>query len=244
MAICPTKSIRVEGLDYERDFYDIAALREGTGGFFDLIATRRAIRNYTDLPVSRDQLDRIVNAVALAPPGFPPHKISVSVVQDRDTMRKALPAMIDLYDTLTRAIENPIARYFIKRETGIKRYRTMRWHLIPVMRARLPELKAGTEDTITRGAPAMLLFHADEKGEDVRADAMIDAAYAMLAAHALGLGACIVDLIPPAINKKNDLRKLFAIPRTDEVLAAVIVGHPKYVYRRGIRRPLRSVHWI
>ena len=41
---------------------------------------------------------------------------------------------------------------------------------------------------------------------------MISVTYAMLAAHSFGLGATIIGLISPAINKVKEIKELFQIP--------------------------------
>lgn len=120
----------------------------------------------------------------------------------------------------------------------------MREHLIPLLKSRLPELKKGTEDTITRYAPAMILFLADKHDEDISKDISIAATYGMLATHSLGLGGSIMDLIPPAIDKNKELRKLFCIPDNGQVVTFIIIGYPKYKYQRGIKRELKSVTWL
>ncbi len=75
---------------------------------------------------------------------------------------KALPFMIELYDFLFKAWSSPISRYFIKKEVGSKKFKQMESHLIPMLQIHLSGLKNGTEDTITRNSPAMILFHADK----------------------------------------------------------------------------------
>ena len=112
------------------------------------------------------------------------------------------------------------------------------------MKIRLPDLKAGVEDTITRNAPAMIIFHADKEAENYREDIYIALTYGFLAAHSLGLGGSAMDLIPPPIERNKELRKMFSIPDNNEVVGSMIVGFPKYKYRRAIKRELKSVTWI
>jgi nitroreductase len=244
MAVCPSKAIVVEGLAYEHDLYPLPHGAVEHLPFMEMIRTRRAIRVFKDQPVPKHALDQITRAIALAPPGFTPLKTEIVVVQDTDVIRQALPAMISVYEHLVSAMDHPIARLFIRRKVGAAKFRTLQRHVVPLMRNRLPELKLGVEDTITRSAPAMIIFHADRHAENYESDIFIAMTYAFLAAHALGLGATAIDLIPPAIENDRGLRKLFSIPDGNVVVAAVILGYPKYRYQRGILRELKRVTWI
>lgn len=209
-----------------------------------MIANRRAIRNFQDKPVPRELLEKIVQAIAFAPPSFPPIKTEIVIVQDRALIRKALPYMIEVYDFLVKAMNNPVIRLFIRRKVGKETFNTIRNHVVPLLKSRLPELKMGVEDTITRCPPAMIIFHANRDQENYEADIYIALSYGFLAAHALGLGGSAMDIIPPAMERSRELRKMFLIPEKNRVLASMIVGYPKYQYKRGIRRNLKSVKWI
>jgi nitroreductase len=105
-------------------------------------------------------------------------------------------------------------------------------------------MKNGTEDAITRNAQAMILFHADKQSDNFRSDIFIALGYALLKAHSLGIGATAIDLIPPAIEKTPYLKQLFQIPEENEVVASMILGYPKYKYKRAIKRQLKSIIWI
>ena len=241
MSVCPASAVFIGGLSYEKDFCDMPDAVSFEQGFFNLILTRRAIRNFADKPVPKEMLEKIMQAISLAPPGFPPIKHEITVVQDPDIIKKALPCMVDFYDDLYKAFHNPIKKYFIGKEAGKNKFRQMESHLIPMLEVRLPGLKNGTEDTITRNAPAMILFHAGKTREDILGDIYIAATYCMLAAHAIGLGGSVMEIIPPVINRKAELRAMFGIPEGNEVIASVILGFPKYKYRRCIIRTMKSI---
>jgi nitroreductase/NAD-dependent dihydropyrimidine dehydrogenase PreA subunit len=244
MAVCATKAIQVPGLSYDRDFFPLPRLAEGAADlYFDLIASRRAVRVFKDEPVPRELLEKVVRAIAFAPPSFPPLQISLIVVQDTALIRQALPLMVDLYDRLVHAMRSPVGRLIVRSRMDKSKYRLLRRHVVPLMERRLPELKSGAEDTITRRAPAMILFHAPRTAENYLTDIHIGMAFGMLAAHALGLGACAIDLVPPAVDRSPALRALFNIPETDEVAGCLILGFPKYRSQRAIRRELKRVTW-
>ena len=245
MAICPTQSVHVPGLDYEQDFYALPKVQEDSEqAFFDLLSTRRATRSFLKREVPHEVLEKIVQAIQLAPPGFPPVKTELVVVQNTELIRESLPLMISLYENLVNAVKHPIARYFVKRSAGRETYITLKNHLVPLLIERMPDLKSGKEDTILRRAPAMILFHANRNSENYKADLYIALTYGFLAAHALGLGATAMDLIPPAVDRDPALRKLYKIPDENEVAASMILGYPKHHFLRGIRRELKSVTWL
>ena len=241
MAACPTKSISIEGLSYDRDFFELTQRRENWQEvFFDLISSRRSIRNFKDKPVPRELLEKIVQAVTFAPPGFTPLTVELTVVNNPELIRRAVPIMAEMYNGLLKMQANPIMRPVLKGMVGKETYQLLSEHVLPLMKVRMPGLKAGSEDTIARGAPAMILFHAPIQNEDI----FIALAFGLLAAHSLGLGACAIGLIPPTINRNPELRKMFQIPEGNTVLSSMILGYPKYKYARGIKRSPAGLTWI
>lgn len=243
MAVCKTKSVFVNGYSYENDFFPLPDVNNGANTFRDLIFTRRAIRNFTSQPVPKALLEKIVEAISYAPPSLPPQKIKLVVVQSKETIRMGLPFMITFYENLTKVIKNPIVKRIIRKEVGAEKFSTLNGHVIPLMKIRMPKLLSGEEDTITRGAPAMILFLA-EKGQDASSDILIAATYGMIASHSLGLGGSIMDLIPPAINRELQLQQLFEIPKGHSVVSALIIGYPKINYQRGIKKQTKEVTWL
>jgi ferredoxin len=241
MAACPTMSISIEGLSYEKDFFELPQRQEGwQEAFYGLISSRRSIRNFQDRPVPRELLEKIVRAITFAPPGFTPHTVELTVINNRELIRGAVPLMAEMYDSLIKMQANPFMRPIFKLMVGRDNYQVLSGHVLPLMKARMPALKAGAEDTIARDAPAMILFHAPTHNEDI----FIALAFGLLAAHSLDLGACAIGLIPPAISRDPKLMKLFRIPKGNIVLSSMLIGYPKYKYSRGIKRSPAGLTWI
>ena len=241
MAACPEKAITVAGLDYNKDFFD---LPEIINSFDALIQSRRSVRAFKDIPVPADLLEQIVSAISYAPPSFPPIKVEITVIRDKQLIKESLRHMINLYDKLMQGLSNPVAKLIILRKTGQERFRVIQNHIVPMFKIKLPFMKSGTEDAITRNAPAMILFHANKQCDNYAADIYIALAYALLKAHTLGLGATAIDLIPPAIERTPVLKQMFKIPEENEVVASMILGYPKFKYKRAIQRQLKSITWI
>jgi nitroreductase/NAD-dependent dihydropyrimidine dehydrogenase PreA subunit len=244
MMICSMQSVFVDGLDYETDFIELAKNQIDVDAFENLLISRRSVRVFKDKPVPRETLERIVEMITFAPMGFTPHKNTITVVSHRETIEQGLPTVVTMYEGLQERIAKPISRYFIKRMLDPGGFAALEEHVLPTLKYRLPEMRAGKYDTITRGAPAMLLFHAPPTAAHYVEDSFIALAYGLLAAHALGLGACAIGLIPPVVNRSGSLRALFQIPDGHVVTSCMVLGYPKYRFKRGIRREMAGVNWI
>ncbi len=109
MAICPSQSIIVDGLDYSRDFFAIPKGPVAEMPFLEMIKTRRAIRVFREEPVPKELLKKVVQAITFAPPVYTPIKTEIVVVQDTEVIRQALPEMIKVYD---RSYEPPSGAIF------------------------------------------------------------------------------------------------------------------------------------
>lgn len=244
MAVCSEKAIQVEGLSYDKDFFDLPGNTDIEPAFTALTESRRSVRSFKDMAIPKDKLEQVVKAISLAPPSFPPLKTEIVVVQDRQLIQQALPYMVQLYDNLMNGLKNPIGRFIVRKKVGAEKLRVIQNHVVPMFNIKLPFMKNRTEDAITRNAQAIILFHADKQADNYKADIYIAMTYALLKAHSLGIGATAVDLIPPAVERVPYLRQLFKIPDQNEVVASVILGYPKYKYKRAIKRELKSVTWV
>ncbi len=243
MAACPTASIQIEGMEYGRDLVDLPEREVDAKALDGFFLTRRSVRSFTNEPVRRELLEKIVSAITMAPMSFTPNKVEVTVVPDRATIESALPVMLESYEQLAAMLKRPVPRFFIRRELGPDAWIAMN-HVLPSLAWRLPEMRDGGLDTLTRGAPALLLFHAPPAGGNVSEDVFIAATYALLAAHATGLGATMIGLVPPMVQRSPKLRDLFKIPTGNKVFASVILGHPRFRFRRAIRRKLAGLTWV
>jgi len=58
------------------------------------------------------------------------------------------------------------------------------------------------------------------------------------------LTGAIIGLIPPIVDRSKILRKRYGIPKENKVVTSLILGHPKYTYKKSIRRALAGVRTI
>ncbi len=242
MAICSTGAIHVEGLDYGKELIELPDHNVDPGSFTDFLANRRSIRHFKDKPVPDEVIGRILDPLSYAPYGCEPGKMHITVVNNRETIESALPHIEEFLDNIIKWIDHPIASRMIKRKKSAETFNTIRNHLYPISASGNYKLEYG--DRITRNAPALMIFHAPVDAEEHTRNAMIYATYAMLATHAMGLGASMNGLVPAALNKEGKIRRIFRIPEGHDAVISLMLGYPKYKYRRAVRRETRNIHWV
>jgi nitroreductase/NAD-dependent dihydropyrimidine dehydrogenase PreA subunit len=244
MAVCPRQAIHIEGLEWDQDFLPLPKPPIRLDDFSDLIAGRRAVRAYRQTPVPRPVLESLLEAIRWAPMSYAPPKLSITVIDDPQILVAAKPLMAKCYRILLQKISDPFVRPFVRRSLPADEYTALTEHLLPTLPYRVREAESNSWDSFLRDAPAAILFHAPRDAGGVASDAVIALTYGLLAAHATGLGACGIGLIPPAVNRIPELRRLFQIPEGHEVATAMILGYPKYQYRRGIRRSFPAIRFL
>jgi len=240
MAVCNTKSVFANGLTYEKDFFEFSENKD----FVSLLEQRRSVRRFKPKPVSKEELEKILFTVSQAPHGDAHHNVEITVINNREKIMESLPLMSAFYDKLAKWLHNPIMRSIIKKRKGKDTLNTLMNHLLPRIEGGLYKQIDTDYDGITRGSHTLMIFHAHKDSEEHKEDAFILVTYAMLTAHSLGLGATIVGLVPAALNKEPELRKMFGIPDDHDSVISLIMGYPKYKYKRGIKRNLKKINWI
>ncbi|MCW8848599.1 MAG: nitroreductase family protein [Melioribacteraceae bacterium] len=242
MAICNSKAVQIDGVSYSEDLFDLPEYNVDEKEFFNFLSARRSVRNFKDKPVPDELLNKILESIWYAPFGAHPEKVKITVINNREKIEESLPYISKFMDGIVSMIENPIASFFAKRITGKETFNTVKNHLYPI--SKLGNYKLEYGDRISRGAPALIIFHAEKGAEAHTNNSLIYSTYAMLAAHSLGLGSTMIEIISAAINKVKEVRNIFQIPDESEAVMSVIIGYPKYKYKRAVKRDMQNIDWI
>lgn len=242
MAVCKSKAIQLKGLSYDKDFTELADHKVDYTNFTHFLASRRSVRNFKQKEVETELIEQLLDSISYAPFGAHPEKMHITVVNKREKIEEALPLISKFLDKIVTLVENPVASFIVKRSKTKEEFNTIKNHLYPI--AKLENYKLEHGDGISRGAPALLIFHADKGAEAHTNNAIIHATYASLAAHALGLGATMIEVITPAINTIDEVKRLWNIPKHHEAVMTLIIGYPKINYQRAIKRDRTKIHWL
>lgn len=241
IAACPEDAVAIEGLSADM----FPPLAKDTLGFEELqklLLGRRSVRCFTDQPVAREQVGRIVEAVATAPAGMGGPPPPVCVISGRDKLDPMIPPMMEFYRKFSKGMKSGVGRVMMRMMMGKILFKAMD-SFMPIVDRMIDYYDQTKADTITWGAPLLMLFHAPRTSISGRQDTMIACTYAMLAAHAQGLGTTMIGMVPPYLERNPAEKKRLRIPADNTVDISLIVGHPKSRFVKGIRRPVDAT-WI
>jgi len=240
VAVCPTESLQMPDLPAE-DFRDLAKRPFGYGEFLDFLKLRRSVRVFKDRPVEREVIEKILEAAATAPMGMPPHSTEVVVIDRREELDFLLEQLVEDYTKMVKAFSNPIGRAMIRLNAGAEPYAVLKDYIIDLARYANESYHRDGTDRYMYKAPVLMLFHGNRRAMSYEENAHLICNYAMMAAVSLGLGTTIIGIIPPIVDRSKVLRERYGIPKDNKVCTSLILGYPKYRYKKSIHRELADV---
>ncbi|MFO8132346.1 MAG: nitroreductase [Thermoplasmatota archaeon] len=195
----------------------------------EAIRTRRSIRRYTDEPVSREQIEEVIQAGRFAPSAENRQPWRFIVVTDREVIAWLSGKIREAIRRLLRY--RGIARLWMKelRDTRVLKL--------------LYGVAYAEQDLIFFDAPVVVFIVT----RDVRFNDESCACCAqnmMLAAHAMGLGSCWIGFASALGLKKAVLRDI-GMPDGHHIAATLTIGHPRGSPQPQMRKPMADViNWI
>lgn len=212
MSACPAEALQV-GVLSARDFVPVRRdLRLSPEQAAQFLRSRRSVRAYLDRPASREDLLAVLDATRWAPSGHHSQCVRWTLLASREAVLAAASLTADWMRGQVESGDAAAAAL----------------HLDGVVRA----FENG-KDLICRGAPALALALAPLPGASAptpREDAVIAVAYAELAAHGLGLGACWAGYVTFAAQHHAPLRGYLEVPEGFAVYGGLMLGRPAFRY--------------
>lgn len=199
-----------------------------------VIQDRRSIRDYTDEPVSDQDLDMILEAARQAPSGENAQPWRFIIVKDVET-RKKLGALAGggsgrrfTAEFVTKKMQE---RFSSLRDEAKKR-------------AVFEKLTSGQVSTFLSDAPVNIVVCGKKDVWDLPYDTSAAIENMLLMVTALGLGACWV--IAPCIDIRDEerVKALLGMPEGFKVISIVSVGHPTRPHRPRPRIPIEELVFL
>ena len=187
------------------------------------LRSRRSIRCYKEDTVERNKIVSLLDVARMAPTAINTQGVSYHVIDDKDVLKNIIEVVVTWMETLITA-KNPLGLYF---KGYVDRYR-----------------QEG-KDVILRGAPGLILATIDKamlpRGRD---NARFALTYAELYANTINLGTCWAGIVEACfVAEYKPLLELVTLGHNKVVAGALMVGYPKYKFKRTVSRKALNIAW-
>jgi len=240
MAVCQKNAIQISGRELSvNDLIDLAEMKNKTSydQLKNLLIGRRSIRDFKDMEVGEDLIEKIIEAAVSAPMGLPPSDVNLVIFKGMDKVREFSFDVIDYFMKVSWLFSGWMI--WIWRLMGKETYQLMKSFGNPLVKF-MVETKKKNENYLLYDAPLALYFSSSPYADP--ADPYIPATYAMLAAESLGLGSCMIGSVHPIIQYgAKKLKKKWNLPLKSPSGIIVVIGYPKYRFKSGIKRSFANV---
>ena len=249
-AVCPVEAITVRGLDQEA--YRLATIdrageyiRPGdydAGRLVALMRSRRSCRNYLAEPIGEDVLTDLVKIGATAPSGTNCQKWTFTVLPTRAEAVALAERINRFFTKLNRLAEKAWLRNGLKLIGKPELADYYRDYYQAVIQARA-EYEAAGRERLFHDAPAVIIIGSKPGASCPAEDALLAAQNISLAAHALGLGSCLIGFAVEAMKNDPAIKEFIGLTAKDQVHAVLALGRPDEEYLRQTGRKMIEVNF-
>ena len=249
-AVCPAEAIAIDGVSTKN--LSLATIETGGRwlpfGEFDtallvrLLSSRRSCRCFTEAPVDRPALEDLARIGTMAPSGTNSQRWSFTIVPDRAALLGFGRLIGNFYGRLNRLAANPAARLFSRIFLKDKLGHYYRRHYAQVQEA-LRQFDATGRDRLFHGAAAAILVGAEPGASCPREDALLAAQNIALAAHAMGIGTCLIGFAVEAMRRDRSIQRAMGIPEEEDIHAVIALGIPAVTYLRPAGRKPAKIRY-
>jgi nitroreductase len=202
----------------------VPELDEDTAAFF--LRSRRSVREYQKTPVPREKIKQLLDIARFAPTSGNSQGVSYHVIDDRDTLRRITAVTMNW---LEEALQSPP-------------YAGSRFEA--PFAAHIANYRQNGQDVVLRDATCLVIPIVDKNFLLGRDNTPFLLAYAELYAPSLGLGTCITGFFNAcAASGYQPLLTILNLPENMRVTGGLMVGYPKYTYRRLVDRNPLQITW-
>lgn len=222
VAVCPQGALSLQTMKPEECIPVSRELLPRPDQVTHFLVSRRSVRAYQDRPVARETLLSLIDTARYAPSGHNSQPVRWLVIEDKKEVIRLSGLVADWM------------RQAMKESSELARqYRF----------DSIVEAWEGGTDRICRGAPHVIAAHAPEALPASQPACFIALTYLELAAYSAGLGACWAGYFNTAANMYPPMREALGLPEGHRTFGTLLVGHPKYYFRRVPLRKEAVITW-
>ncbi|MBU1564540.1 MAG: nitroreductase family protein [Proteobacteria bacterium] len=241
-AVCPQGAITTLGqsslLGLTTMEEKTEVVRPGTSNGPELVAlmrSRRSCRQYQEKAVPLAMLLDLVKIGTTAPSGTNSQGWNFVILPSRRDILTLGDRVSDYYRKLNRMAANALLRGLVKIFGGDSLGRYYRNYFDSVSEALRQWEEEGT-DRLFHGAVAAILVTGKKTASCPAEDALLATQNILLAAHAMGLGSCLIGFAVEAMRRNRAMRQKMEVPEDEEIYSVIALGFPAIAYLRHAGR--------
>lgn len=242
-AVCPTDAVTVEGVTEDALHLSTVENMEDwlpygqfdTAALVQLMRSRRSCRTFSDKPVDKAILEDLVKIGIIAPSGTNSQLWTFTILPDRSAVEKLGDATARFFRRLNSLAEKGYLRIFSK----LFMKDVLGWYYreyYESVREAIQEWEATGSDRLFHGAPAAILVGMNPGASTPCEDALLASQNILLAAHAMGLGSCLIGFVVEAMKRDSRIKKSLGIPGDERIYAVIALGYSMIPFHRPAGR--------
>jgi nitroreductase/NAD-dependent dihydropyrimidine dehydrogenase PreA subunit len=200
-----------------------------------LMRSRRSCRKYLEKAVPLEMLLDLVKIGTTAPSGTNSQGWNFVVLPGRQDTLLLGGMVAEYYRRLNRLAANPLLRFVVGLVAGDGLSRYYRNYYASVVEA----LRGWDEEGVDRlfhGAVAAILVTGRKTASCPAEDALLATQNILLAAHAMGLGSCLIGFGVEAMRRAPKIKQQMHIGDDEEIYSVIALGFPAISYLRPAGR--------
>jgi len=242
-AVCPEEAVRLARPDdwdeafasFETGSGWMAPGEAAAGELVRLMRSTRSVRRYSEKIVPPELLEDLVRVGVTAPSGTNSQKWTFTILPGREAVLCLGAEVAGFFRRLNRLAGNALARNALKL-VGAKALSDYHREHFASVREALRVFDEKGEDRLFHGAPAVIIVGSAPGASCPAEDALLATGRILLAAHAMGLGTCLIGYAVEAMRHDRRIARAVGIPGDETVHAVIALGWPLERYARTARR--------
>ena len=238
-AVCPADAVKVGFIDLSQSQFKNFDQPSGVvkPGDFDveplvhLMRSRRSCRNYLEKEIEKTILEDLVKIGTTAPSGTNCQMWTFTILSNRSSVINFGKRILEFFVKLNRISEKKWLRKILK-AAGKPELENYYGNYHDKIAEKIKEYKSGGKDSLFHGASSVIIIGSEPGASCPGEDALLATQNILLAAHAMGLGTCLIGFAVEAVHRDRKIKEKIKIPLDEEVYSVIALGYPDEEYRK------------
>jgi nitroreductase len=240
VALCPGDAIVHKDLEATA-FHEVRKGVVRPDDMKNLLLSRRSIRAFKEKPVPGEIIEQLIQVATHAGSASNAQSEGFVVIRDRHVVSELEKMVTDVAWAKLRPLGMSIGRHYARIRYGEE--------LASQSIAYYESFKARRDSGrlagwVLRDAPAVIVVHGKRNNLLARENCAIATRNMEMLAETWGLGTCWAGFLLVAAGFTKKIAGSLGISRDRNIYSAIMVGYPKYAYRKTVPRAEREVRWM